>query len=157
VVDLSARPDSTLTELAAKPEPEGSRRPPQVVFGALVAALLGLEYLSAVDVVKSIDGVEVLVEVIPAVMGLVNLLLALALLTGRDWARVLLCGSSVLSIIVAWVGNAAGTDRISLSSNLAAVAVSVLVLLALSSEPARAYAEARRSRRKSGNGSPTGP
>lgn len=157
VVDLSALPDSTLTELAAKPEPEGSRRPPQVVFGALVAALLGLEYLSAVDVVKSIDGVEVLVEVIPAVMGLVNLLLALALLTGRDWARVLLCGSSVLSIIVAWVGNAAGTDRISLSSNLAAVAVSVLVLLALSSEPARAYAEARRSRRKSGNGSPTGP
>ena len=85
------------------------------------------------------------------------MVLALALLTGRDWARVLLCGSSVVSIIAAWVGNVAGTERISLTTNLAAVAASVLALLALSSEPARIYSEARRSRRKSGKGSPAGP
>jgi hypothetical protein len=91
------------------------------------------------------------------VLALVNLGLAAALLAGQDWPRILLCTSSVLSIVFAYLGNAAGTQRISLDSNLFAVAVSVLALLALSSEPARAYAEARRSRRKSGKGSATGP
>jgi hypothetical protein len=163
VVDLSALP-SVAPGPGAQPRPDATRRPPQVVFGAVVAALLGLEYLgilvllwlpvpSAADVVRAISGVEVGV----GVMALVNLVLAVALLAGRDWARVLLCASSALSIVTAWLGNAAGTARISLSSNLAAVAVSVLVLLALSSEPARTYAEARRSRRKSGKGSQTGP
>ncbi|HEY3338324.1 MAG TPA: LssY C-terminal domain-containing protein [Propionicimonas sp.] len=168
VVDLSGLPPTATSELAVEPEADGVHRPPQVVFGALVAALLGLEYLGllllllvpdspTIGVPPPITGVEIVAEGVFAAMGLVNLLLALALLTGRDWARVLLCGSSVVSIVVAWVGNAAGTERISLSTNLAAVAVSVLVLLALSSEPARTYAEARRSRRKSGKGSPAGP
>jgi hypothetical protein len=163
VVDLSALA-SVAPDPGAQLRPDATRRPPQVVFGAVVAALLGLEYLgilvllwlpvpSVADVVRSISGVEVGV----GVMALVNLVLAVALLAGRDWARVLLCASSALSIVTAWLGNAAGTAPISLSSNLAAVAVSVLVLLALSSEPARTYAEARRSRRKSGKGSQTGP
>ena len=99
---------------------------------------------------KVMVGVAILVGV--AVIGLLNLVLAVALLAGRDWARVLLCASSVLSIGGAWIGNAAGTQRVTLNSNLDAVAISVLVLLALSSEPARAYAEARRVRRKSVQG-----
>ncbi len=169
VLDLSGMPGDAPPEITGQPEPAGVHRPPQVVFGALVAALLGLEYLTtlvllflpdppaAVVTAPAEGGVEIAVAVVIGAMGLVNLVLALALLTGRDWARVLLCGSSVVSISAAWIGNAAGTERISLSTNLAAVAVSVLVLLALSSEPARTYAEARRSRRKSGKGSPVGP
>ena len=168
VVDLSGLGGSAPLEVDSQPEADGARRPPQVVFGALVAALLGLEYLGilgllllpgppAIDVATPIGGVEIVVEVVLAAIGVVNMALALALLTGRDWARVLLCGSSVVSIIAAWVGNVAGTERISLTTNLAAVAVSVLALLALSSEPARTYSEARRSRRKSGIGSPAGP
>jgi hypothetical protein len=164
VVDLSALPDSMRTEVVAPPEAAGSRRPPQVVFGALVAGLLGVQYLFdlgllAIPVPGDADTVATLVAVGIGlgVLALVNLGLAAALLAGQDWPRILLCASSVLSIVVAYLGNAAGTQRISLDSNLFAVAVSVLALLALSSEPARAYAEGRRSRRKSGKGSPTGP
>jgi hypothetical protein len=163
VVDLSALPDSTTGEVVAQPKGDGSRRPPQVVFGAGVAALLGVQYLVVLGLLSLPTAVEadtattLVVGVGLGVGALVNLALAVALLAGQDWPRILLCASSVLSIIAAYVGNAAGTQRISLNSNLFAVAVSVLVLLALSSEPARAYAEARRSRRKLRIGSPTGP
>jgi hypothetical protein len=165
VVDLSELPDPTGTEVAAQPEEAGSRRPPQVVFGALVAGLLGVQYLVVLALLiiptpGDVDTgtlVAVGIGLGVGVLALVNLGLAAALLAGQDWPRILLCASSVLSIVFAYLGNAAGTERISLDSNLFAVAVSVLALLALSSEPARAYAEARRSRRKSGKGSPTGP
>ena len=164
VVDLSGLPSPTAADPVVATVNDGPRRPPQVVFGALVATLLGLEYLGILllawvpvpavgDVATSLDGVEVGV----AAIALVNLLLGVALLAGRDWARVLLCASSVVSIGGAWAGNVSGTEPISLNTNLVAVAISVLVLLALSSEPARAYAEARRSRRKAAQGSPTGP
>ncbi len=169
VVDLSALPVPTSGEsvgavVEAQPAGAGARRPPQVVFGALVTGLLGLQYLFVLGLLMipapgDADTAATLVAVGAGlgVLALVNLGLAAALLAGQDWPRILLCASSVLGIVVAYVGNAAGTQRISLSSNLFAVAVSVLALLALSSEPARAYAEARRSRRKSGKGSPTGP
>ncbi|HEX5335584.1 MAG TPA: LssY C-terminal domain-containing protein [Propionicimonas sp.] len=164
VVDLSALPGSTTTRVVAPPEVAGSRRPPQVVFGAVVAALLGVQYLFVLGLLAvpapGVADTAAILRVVGVGLGalaLVNLGLAAALLAGQDWPRILLCASSVLSIVVAYVGNAAGTQRISLSSNLFAVAVSVLALLALSSEPARAYAEARRSRRKSGKGPATGP
>ncbi len=163
VVDLSALPDSTVTEVVARPEGADARRPPQVVFGALVAGLLGVQYLVVLALLTipapgdADTATLVAVEIGLGVLALVNLGLAAALLAGQDWPRILLCASSVLSIVFAYLGNAAGTQRISLDSNLFAVAVSVLALLALSSEPARAYAEARRSRRKSGKGSQTGP
>jgi hypothetical protein len=159
VVDLTALPDPTSTEVVAQPEGAGSRRPPQVVFGALVAGLLGVQYLFVLGLLTipapgdaDTAATLVVVGIGLGVLALVNLGLAIALLAGQDWSRILLCASSVLSIVVAYLGNAAGTQRISLDSNLFAVAVSVLALLALSSEPARAYAEARRSRRKSGKG-----
>ena len=164
VVDLSALPGPGTREVVAEPGRGGARRPPQVVFGALVAALLGVQYLVLLGLLSiptpgdaDATATLIVVGIGLAVGALVNLGLAVALLVGQDWPRILLCASSVLSIVVAYLGNASGTQRISLNSNLFAVAVSVLVLLALSSEPARAYAEARRSRRKSGKGSPTGP
>jgi hypothetical protein len=164
VVDLSALPDSTSTEVVVVPDGAGARRPPQVVFGAVIAALLGVQYLVVLALLTipapggaDTAAAQVVVGIGLAVLALVNLGLAAALLAGQDWPRILLCASSVLSIVFAYLGNAAGTQRISLDSNLFAVAVSVLALLALSSEPARAYAEARRSRRKSGKRSTTGP
>jgi len=164
VVDLSVLPASTSAEVVAPPEGAGARRPPQVVFGALVAGLLGVQYLVVLGLLTipapgdaDAAATLVVVGIGVGVLALVNLGLAAALLARQDWPRILLCASSVLSIIFAYLGNAAGTQRISLDSNLFAVAVSVLALLALSSEPARAYAEARRSRRKSGKGSHAAP
>jgi len=157
VVDLSALPGAAPAGVVAPPT-ERSRRPVQVIFGAFVAGLLGLQYLVLLTLLQfpiSQDPVGpaavVVVDITLAVVAVVNLVLAIAVLTGREWARILLCASSVLSIIAAYLGNASGTERIALSSNLVAVATSVLVLLALSSEPARAFA-ARRSGRGSAPG-----
>jgi hypothetical protein len=107
------------------------------VFGALVAGLLGVQYLVVLSLLiiptpGDVDTGTLVVVGIGlgvgvGVLALLNLGLAAALLAGQDWPRILLCASSVLA------------------------------LLALSSEPARAYAEARRSRRKSGKGSPASP
>ncbi len=101
----TARP--SLPSPGAQPRPDATRRPPQVVFGAVVAALLGLEYLGILVLLwlpvpsasPTSSGPSVGVEVGVGVMALVNLVLAVALLAGRDWARVLLCASSALSIV----------------------------------------------------------
>jgi hypothetical protein len=164
VLDLSALPGGAAHTIAL-PATDDYRRPPQIVFGAIVAAMLGLVYLvtSAVFVAlptptdqleaAALAGIRVVLVTVAAV----NLVLAVAVLTGRDWARILLSTSSVISIVVAFAGNASGTERISLGTNLLAVAISVLVLLALSSEPARAFSAARSSRRKFGKGVAAGP
>lgn len=157
VLDLSALAGSAAA-VVAPPAQGRARRPVQTIFGAFVAGLLGLQYFGVLALlqlpgrqVPDGSAAVVVVDITLALIALVNLVLAIAVLAGRDWARTLLCASSVLSIIAAYIGNASGTARISLSSNLVAVAISVLVLLALSSEPARAFA-AQRSGRGQGTG-----
>lgn len=156
VVDLSALPTSEpeLAVVAARTNAVVALRPVQTSFGAVVAGLAGLNYMGTLALLSfgqfpdaPADGGLVVEQVTLAVFALANCGLALAVLTGRDWARILLCASSVASISAAYAGNASGTQRISLDSSLAAVAISVLVLLALSSAPARAFAARRRSRR----------
>ena len=60
----------------------------------------------------------------------------LAVLAGRNWARLLLMFSCVLATTFAFIGNARGVDLIALTE-LPSVAASILVLLALSSHRAR--------------------
>lgn len=163
VIDLSGLPVPAAV-VVGPVVPRPGRRPGQIVFGALVAALLGLFYLGllAVASLPTADdvipvGETIFVMVFFGLIAAINIGLAVAVLTGRNWARILLCGSSVTSIMTAFLGNASGSELISLNTNLVEVATSVLVLLALSSEQARAFAEARRSRRTPGSAALSGP
>jgi uncharacterized membrane protein YphA (DoxX/SURF4 family) len=65
--------------------------------------------------------------------------LALAVMFGRNWARILLMLFSVVAVITAFINNADRSKVITLGA-LPTVAISILVLLALSSHRARDYA-----------------
>lgn len=114
------------------------RRPPQTVFGAASAGLRGLflagSLALAPGMVSSAAGAVI------TVAALFDLVIAVAVLARRNWARIWLCATSVGTIVLAYSGNATGSARIGLDSSLATVAISVLVLLALSSKPAREFA-----------------
>jgi hypothetical protein len=82
-----------------------------------------------------------------AVAATVDVGLGLAVLAGRNWARLLLMFSCVLATTFAFIGNARGVDLIAVTE-LPSVAASILVLLALSSHRARDYAARGRHRPK---------
>ena len=79
------------------------------------------------------------------VIALGDIGLALAVMFGRNWARILLMLFSVVAVLIAFVSNANRSEVITLAT-LPTVATSILVLLALSSHRAREYAT--RSRRR---------
>jgi hypothetical protein len=113
-----------------KPEPTDSRdkRPAQTTFGAGIALLRGLTYLGSaltlvlfpgiVSRVIASQGVEVpaneirtatiLLAVILAVAATVDIGLGLAVLAGRNWARLVLMLFCVISTTVAFTANARG-------------------------------------------------
>jgi hypothetical protein len=152
-----------------KPEPTDSRdkRPAQTTFGAGIALLRGFIYLGIVltlllfpgtvsrmiasqdaDVPASEMRLAIIVlAVIVAVAATFDLGLGLAVLAGRNWARLLLMLFCVFTTTGAFIGNARGVDLIALT-DLPAVAGSILVLLALSSHRARDYAARGRHRPK---------
>lgn len=78
---------------------------------------------------------------IVAIVSLVDIGLAIAVFFGRNWARIWLMLSCVLTTITAFIGNASGSDVVTLATGLPTVGLNILVLLALSSHRARAYAE----------------
>jgi hypothetical protein len=157
IIDLT-RMDAPVLEA---PERTDSRdkRPAQTAFGASIAVLRGSIYLglamtlllfpSIVGRVISSEDLEVpaadirtaiiFLAVILAVAATVDIGLGLAVLAGRNWARLLLMFSCVLATTFAFIGNARGVDLIALTE-LPSVAASILVLLALSSRRARDYA-----------------
>jgi hypothetical protein len=59
---------------------------------------------------------------------------------GRNWARILLMLSCVVTATTAFIGNANGSDVVTLATSLPTVGLSIMVLLALSSHRARDYA-----------------
>jgi hypothetical protein len=75
-----------------------------------------------------------------ALIALVDIGLALAVFFGRNWARILLMLSCVLTTIGAFIGNANGSEAVTLATSLPTVGLSIMVLLALSSHRAREYA-----------------
>ena len=75
-----------------------------------------------------------------ALIALVDIVMALAVFFGRNWARILLMLSCVLTTIGAFIGNANGSEAVTLATSLPTVGLSIMVLLALSSHRAREYA-----------------
>jgi LssY C-terminus len=139
----------------AKVEHTDSRdkRPAQIVFGAGVGFFRGLGYLLIAFVllllpIQHVPGVDVeggrpaliLAGSLVALVALLDIGLAMAVFVGRNWARILLMLSCVLTTTVAFVGNANGAEAVTLATSLPTVGLSIMVLLALSSHRARAYA-----------------
>jgi hypothetical protein len=131
------------------------------VFGAVVALsrgglffLVGLVVVAAVVLGVRAGAVtaDVTADAIAATVFSVGLLLAaaldvvlgLAVLRGRNWARMLLMLYSASAIVTAFVANLTGSERISLQTNLLTLGLSILVLLALTSHRARDFARRRR-------------
>jgi len=134
------------------------KRPAQIVFGAGVAFFRGLAFLAIALLLvlipvryieqvplESIDvqgGKPALIIAggVVALIALVDIGMALAVFFGRNWARILLMLSCVLTTIGAFVGNANGSEAVTLATSLPTVGLSIMVLLALSSHRAREYA-----------------
>jgi LssY C-terminus len=133
------------------------KRPIQTVFGAGVAFFRGLAFLPialflfflSTQNLRSLDLEGVTVEggrpaliiagSVVAFIGLIDIGLALAVYAGRNWARILLMLSCVVTTIGAFIGSANGSEAVTLAS-LPTVGVNIMVLLALSSYRARQYA-----------------
>jgi hypothetical protein len=133
------------------------KRPIQTVFGAGVAFFRGLAFLPvalflffiSTQDLQSLDLQSVTVEggrpaliiagSVVAFIGLIDIGLALAVYAGRNWARILLMLSCVVTTIGAFIGSANGSEAVTLAS-LPTVGINIMVLLALSSYRARQYA-----------------
>jgi len=164
VVEVGASPDPP-EAAAAGPTDSRDRRPSQTVFGGVVAlarsALFGLAAVAVFVAPQTLlrltaqdpgllevlaqEVVSVLVALLLALLGLVELALGLATLAGRNWARVWLMGSAVLTTLLAFGSRTGGTTRSGLLG-LPATATAVLLLLALSSHRARDFAARGRPR-----------
>ncbi|HJV13536.1 MAG TPA: LssY C-terminal domain-containing protein [Propionibacteriaceae bacterium] len=133
------------------------KRPAQITFGAGVAFIRGLAFLPLallllllpVQYLQGVEGVSIeggqsaliVAGSVVAIISLVDIGLAVAVFFGRNWARIWLMLSCVLTITSAFIGNARGSEVVTLATTLPTVGLSILVLLALSSHRARAYAE----------------
>ena len=133
------------------------KRPIQTVFGAGVAFFRGLAFLPialflffiSTQDLQSLDLQSITVEggrpaliiagSVVAFIGLIDIGLALAVYAGRNWARILLMLSCVVTTIGAFIGSANGSQAVTLAS-LPTVGINIMVLLALSSYRARQYA-----------------
>ena len=133
------------------------KRPIQTVFGAGVAFFRGLAFLPialflffiSTQDLQSLDLQSITVEggrpaliiagSVVAFIGLIDIGLALAVYAGRNWARILLMLSCVVTTIGAFIGSANGSEAVTLAS-LPTVGINIMVLLALSSYRARQYA-----------------
>jgi hypothetical protein len=134
------------------------KRPAQIVFGAGVAFFRGLAFLPIALLLLliparyieqiTLESVDVqggrpafiIAGSVVALIALIDIGFALAVFFGRNWARILLMLSCVLTTIAAFIGNANGSEAVTLATSLPTVGLSIMVLLALSSHRARQYA-----------------
>jgi len=134
------------------------KRPAQIVFGAGVAFFRGLAFLPIALLLLlippqylqqlTLESVDVeggrpaflIAGSVVALIALVDIGLALAVFFGRNWARILLMLSCVVTTIGAFIGNANGSEAVTLATSLPTVGLSIMVLLALTSHRARVYA-----------------
>jgi hypothetical protein len=140
----------------AKAEHTDSRdkRPAQIAFGAGVAFFRGLAFLPIALLLLLLppqyaQGVNIeggrpaLIVAGSAVafIALIDIGLAIAVFAGRNWARLLLMLSCVVTTTAAFISNANGSEAVTLATSLPTVGLNIMVLLALSSHRARVYAE----------------
>ena len=129
----------------------------RVVAGLVVLLTIVLDWgraLTEVDLV--VEGMEttpdmtqaalVGVVVFLAVVLLVDAALALFILTGHNWARVIVMTFSAISITGAFIQWWSEGQEITISGSLLTLGLDILILLALSSRSAAAYA--RRNERR---------
>jgi hypothetical protein len=135
------------------------KRPAQIAFGAGVAFLRGLFYVpfallllllppELFDQGVDLEGMTVeggraaliVAGTVVALVALVDIGLAIAVFVGRNWARIVLMLSCVFTTTIAFIGNANGSEAVTLATSLPTVGINIMVLLALSSHRARAYA-----------------
>ncbi|MCE1173890.1 MAG: LssY C-terminal domain-containing protein [Propionibacteriales bacterium] len=141
--------DAVAAEAAADPvAAEASGRPPQTVFGVVVTLLRGLTMLWLAALVNAGAGefeavtpeAMVVLAVFLLIAGMVDLVLAVAVWFGFNWARLALLTLSLWSVAVVLIGRVLAGDNGPLHADLLPLAISVLLLLALSSAPARQFA-----------------
>jgi uncharacterized membrane protein len=130
-----------------------NKRPAQIVFGATVSflraslfVLAGValifvppEVLAQISSEAEPQAELIIAGVLLIIVALCDIGLALAVMYGRNWARILLMLFSLLAVITAFISNANRSEVVTLAT-LPTVAISILVLLALSSHRARQYA-----------------
>ncbi|MGB7961887.1 MAG: LssY C-terminal domain-containing protein [Propionicimonas sp.] len=132
-------------------DPGRSRRPGSVTFGVVASAaraaaylwlallLFGSEWLLAADAAPSNATAAGAQWISYLLAGLIDLGLAVALLGRRNWARLLLCTISLVSVLMSMLPGSLLTAAQTPIAALLPLAISVLVLLALSSDAARLY------------------
>jgi hypothetical protein len=134
------------------------KRPAQIVFGATVSflraslfMLVGLvliiappELLAEVPSEPDLREGLIIAGVLLFIVAFGDIGLALAVMFGRNWARILLMLISVAAVISAFINNANRSEVVTLGT-LPTVGISILVLLALSSHRARDYAARSRN------------
>jgi hypothetical protein len=163
VIEVGPSPDPP-EAAAVGPTDSRDRRPVQTVFGAGVALVRSLLFLlTAVGVLVAPTTLLRLTHAqadLPQLLGdrVVGWLLAAALvvlavgelglgvatLAGRNWARLWLMGSAVVTTVGAFASNLTGSERVTILS-LPTSATAVLLLLALTSHRAREFASRPRT------------
>lgn len=124
--------------------------PAPTVFGGCVAALRGVIFLIAsvglfIDPAAGsqlpIDSPDLVLGLAAlfAVLAVVDVIIALAILRGRTWARLVLLIVSAAIVIQVFLRDVAGEPHPTIGHGLPSVALSVLLLLALTSKRARDY------------------
>lgn len=147
----------------ATPTDSRDRRPAPTVFGSVVTFVRGLVYLAfaasllfaSPDVFArfardlGIAATDAEVATVESITGFVLIAFAIvdcglgvAVLAGRNWARLALMSACVISTTAAFAADVRGTDVVT-TTHLPTVGFSILVLLALSSHRARDYATGR--------------
>ena len=152
-----------------QPVPPTMHRPAATVFGAVLVVgrvLAGVVWLISLavswdrlvteDLEISIDSVSkeeasnIILAVIligGAIVLAVELVLAVLVYLGSNWARITVMIFATLSVSVAAIDYFTGEEEISLRTTLFTLALDILVLLALSSRNASAYARRPRPRK----------
>jgi hypothetical protein len=153
IIDVRPVEVSELTKIQQHTDSR-DKRPAQIVFGAGVGFFRGLFFFLPIALLlflvpaKYVQGLDIeggrpamiVAGSVVAFIALIDIGLALAVFYGRNWARLVLMLSCVVTTIGAFIGNANGSEVVTLATSLPTVGLSIMVLLALSSHRARDYA-----------------
>ena len=170
-VTVAKRPAFESPAVLARPvtPPPTMPRPAATAFGAILVVLrvvAGVIWLIALSVswdqlVSDDLGFELdpgtaeseasrlilgIVLVFGVIVLLVELVFAVLIWFGSNWARIMVMLFATISITTSWIESVTGDAQITLRTTLITLALDILVLLALSSRNARAYARRPRGR-----------
>jgi len=170
-VTVEKRPafEPPATLIRPQPVPPTMHRPAATAFGALLVlarVLAGVVWLISLavswnqllteDLEITIDSVSdeeasnivlAVILIAGAIVLAVELVLAVLVYLGSNWARITVMIFATLSVSLAAIDYFTGEEEISLRTTLFTLALDILVLLALSSRNASAYARRPRPRK----------